>query len=81
MIFLIFLVIAIICVIAWLLTSSRQKVKRKISCPEGKFSVRGTKNRFVVKKGQRFVFVVENGQITSVKDRAASSKWIKYGDL
>ena len=81
MLFVVFLGIAVMCVIALLLVNSGQKVKRKISCPEGNFSVHGTKNRFVVKKGQRFVFVVKNVQITSVKDRSASSKWIKYGDL
>lgn len=56
-----------------------KRVNQTICCSEGRFSVHGTKKRFIIQKGTRFVFVVENGQIISVKDRSAASKQIEYG--
>lgn len=72
------IIVAAVCMILCFLIRSKRKVKRTLNCAEGRFSVRGKKDRFIVKKGRRFAFIVENGQITSLKDRAASSEWIKY---
>lgn len=56
-----------------------KRVNQTMQCSEGKFSVRGTKKRFTIRKGKRFIFIVENGRIVAVKDKSASSKRIEYG--
>lgn len=70
--------IIIVAIIYWRIIHIK-RVNQTICCPEGQFSVHGRKNRFVIKKDNRFTFVVENGKIISVKDKAASSKQIEYG--
>ena len=79
MLYIILPAVFIVAVIMYFRIIHVKKVNQRIHCTEGQFSVRGTKNRFTIKKGNRFIFVVENGQITSVKDKAASSKQIEYG--
>ena len=70
-------VVVIVAIISFYVIHTK-RVNQTICCPEGRFSVHGTKNRFTIKKGNRFTFVVENGQIISVKDKSASSKQIEY---
>lgn len=48
------------------------------SCPEGNFRAKGNAKRFVIKKGRRFSFVVENGEIVAFRDRKASRDTIPY---
>lgn len=62
--------IIIVAIIYWRIIHIK-RVSQTICCPEGQFSVHGRKNRFTI--------VVENGKIISVKDKAASSQYIKYG--
>lgn len=45
------------------------KIKAKISCDDGIFSAHGKKNRFKIKKDNRFIFEVADGRIVSVKER------------
>lgn len=65
---------ALICV----LVHKSKRIGIVYSCPEGNFSAKGNTKRFVVKKGRRFRFVVENGEIVAFRDRKASRNTIPY---
>lgn len=79
MLYIILPVLIILVAIIYLRIIHIKRVHQTIRNPEGLFSVHGRKNRFIIKKDNRFTFIVENGQIISVKDKAASSKQIEYG--
>lgn len=70
-------VIVIVAIISFRMIHTK-RVNQTLCCSEGEFLVHGTKNRFTIKKGNRFTFIVENGQIISVRDKSASSKQIEY---
>lgn len=74
-----FIIFIILVVIIFLRILHIKRVNQTICCLEGKFSVYGTKNKFVIKKDNRFTFIVDNGRIISVKDKNASSKQVEYG--
>ena len=61
--------------------NKRNTFKQSLVCDEGTFLAQGKKERFIVKKGERFVFTVVNGQITEVWDKAVSSKPVAYGGI
>ena len=65
---------ALVCV----LVHKSKRIGIVYSCPEGNFSAKGNTKRFVVKKGRRFSFVVENGEIVAFRDRKASRNTIPY---
>lgn len=75
------LIVALIAIILWRRVDSNEKVSEDITCDEGQFFVRGKKNSFTIRKGNRFIFTVENGQIISVKDTAVSKQQIEYRGL
>lgn len=76
-----FILLIVVIIVAFLVLKiiRVKRVNQTISCSEGQFTVYGTKQHFTIKKDKRFTFVVENGQIVSVKDKSASSKQIEYG--
>lgn len=55
------------------------KVKDKYFCDEGSFIVYGNKKCFHIKKGDRFIFTVKDGQIVSFIDKNTSNSIINYG--
>lgn len=65
---------ALVCV----LIRKSKRIGIAYSCPEGNFSAKGNTKRFVIKKGRRFSFVVENGEIVAFRDRKASRDTIPY---
>ena len=65
---------ALVCV----LVHKSKRIGIVYSCPEGNFIAKGNTKRFVVKKGRRFSFVVENGEIVAFRDRKASRNTIPY---
>lgn len=75
------LIVVLIAIILWRRVASIEKVNEDIICDEGQFFVRGKKNSFTIRKGNRFIFTVENGQIVSVKDTTVSKQQIEYGGL
>ena len=79
MLYIIFLIVIIAIMTISFRVIYAKRVNQTIQCPEGQFSVSGTKKRFTIRKGKRFTFVVENGRIIAVKDTSASSKQIEYG--
>lgn len=56
-----------------------KRIDQRFECPEGVFSIVGTKDNFSVSKGDRFTFFVKNGRITAFQDRTVSDEVIKYG--
>lgn len=45
------------------------KIRSNISCDEGNYTVKGSRHRFKIKKGNRYIFEVENGRIVAAKER------------
>lgn len=44
-------------------------IRANISCNEGNYTVKGSRHRFQIKKGNRYIFEVENGCIVAAKER------------
>ena len=56
-----------------------KRIDQQFDCPEGSFSIRGTKDDFTINKGDRFTFRVKGGRIVSVQDHAGPDAVIVYG--
>lgn len=72
------LAIVILAVLICIWVHKSKRIAIDYSCPEGTFKVKGKAERFVIKKGRRFCFVVENGEIVAFKDRQISRNAIPY---
>lgn len=55
------------------------RIDRAYMSDAGVFRVEGKANRFVIRKDDRFEFLVENGVITACKDRTRHKEFVYYG--
>ena len=70
---------AIAIAVLFYLRKKTNAIKCTYSCDEGNFRISGKKNCFYIRKGNRFVFTVIDGQIVSVVDKAVTGHAVKYG--
>lgn len=56
----------------------KHKIDFVYNSNEGKFLVEGNREKFIIKKDNRFEFLVENGLITAVKDKRRHKEFIRY---
>lgn len=73
------LVLILLAVCIYFYFRSKKIINESISCDEGDFKICGCKDRFTIKKGSRFEFLVVDGQIVSCVDNSVSNVAVEYG--
>ncbi|MFA9559199.1 hypothetical protein ACERII_17965 [Evansella sp. AB-rgal1] len=61
----------------------RRKKKKRINATyvtdQGEFAIKGNMDRFIVKKDDRYEFLVDKGVIIACKDKQIHKKFVYYG--
>ena len=76
----IYIAIAVLIIVVALIGYIRKsRIHYTLSLPDGEFSIKGRKEKFKIKKGNRFEFLVVDGRIVSCVDKRIGKKPIAYG--
>ena len=54
-------------------------INRTCNSKEGKFVIKGKKNKFIICKDDNISFLIEDGQIVACKDKRVSDEFKFYG--
>lgn len=79
MVFLAVGVIVLIIVLVFIRKKPLGKIDQVYTSEAGAFRVEGQTNRFVIRKDDRFEFLVEDGVITACKDLTRHQEFVYYG--
>jgi hypothetical protein len=78
MFFVVLIFVVSVVVVALIMHRKKKRVKLTYNCSDGDFRIQGEKDNFKIRKGNRFVFHVVDGQIVSFVDKSAHGKAIQY---
>ncbi len=56
----------------------KEKFNKNYDLDEDKFIIKGSKDNFIIRKNDRFEFLVKNGRIIAFKDLEKSNNYIYY---
>ena len=56
----------------------KNKFNRRYELKEGKFIIKGSKEKFIIKKDDRFEFLIKDGRIIAFKDLTISNDFVYY---
>lgn len=56
----------------------KNKFNRHYELKEGKFIIKGNKEKFIIKKDDRFEFLIKDGRIIAFKDLTISNDFVYY---
>ena len=56
----------------------KKKINRRCDLKEGEFIIKGSKEKFIIKKDDRFEFLKKNGRIIAFKDLSISNDFVYY---
>lgn len=77
------LIVVLLALLILLLRHSNKKDLKRIdesfTCAGENFRISGHKNRFKIQKGERFEFLVVDGEIVSCIDKSISKSAVNYG--
>lgn len=58
----------------------KKKINRRYELKEGTFIIKGSKEKFIIKKDDRFEFLIKNGRIIAFKDLSISNDFVYYNN-
>lgn len=56
----------------------KRKFNKRYDLKNGKFIIKGSKEKFIIKKDNRFEFLVKNGRIIAFRDLNISKDFVYY---
>lgn len=58
----------------------KKKINIRYELKEGTFIIKGSKEKFIIKKDDRFEFLIKNGRIIAFKDLSISNDFVYYNN-
>ena len=58
----------------------KRKFNKRYDLKNGKFIIKGSKEKFIIKKDNRFEFLVKNGRIIAFRDLNISKDFVYYNE-
>ena len=58
----------------------KKNFNRCYESKEGKFIIKGSKEKFIIKKDDRFEFLIKDGRIIAFKDLSVSNDFVYYNE-